>query len=148
MNRWIVVVFATALTGCGTYLPRLTSDQALPLDALIAKINCEFQVAVWTQRHLKGRAFFAGWQGQYGITLKSNETGSAKSLNNTFPFVPAKSVAGTGIIGGGESTTANRTAIMKFSLAFDDVKKSQYVQELRRTPFILSLRDESALKSG
>lgn len=122
MKAWVVGTLAATLAGCGTYLPQLTSEQALPLDVLIAKINCEFQVAVWTQRHVKQRDFLAGWQGQYAITLKSNETGSAKSLGNTFPFVPAKNVAGTGAFGVGASTTANRTAIMKFSLAFDDVK--------------------------
>lgn len=139
MRAYVVVVLAATLAGCGTYLPQLTSDQALPLDVLIAKINCEFQVAVWTQRHVKRREFLAGWQGQYGVTIKSNETGSAKSLGNTFPFFPAKNVAGTGAFGVGASTTANRTAIMKFSLAFDDVKQEPTCARIETTslhPFI------------
>jgi hypothetical protein len=124
MKKWAILSLTTALTGCGTYLPQFTSHEVLPLEVLIAKIDCEFQTAVWTLRSERGRAFnLAGWQGVYGVTLKSNETGSAKSINNTFPFLPAKNLGVTGILGAGETTTANRTGIMKFSLAFDDVKR-------------------------
>ncbi len=123
MNKLAVLSLTTVLTGCGTYLPSLTSREILPLEVLIAKIDCEFQVAVWKQRHLKGRTFLAGWQGVYGVTIKSNETGSTKSLGNVFPFLPAKNLAINGSVGAGETTTANRTGLMKFSLAFDDVKK-------------------------
>ncbi|MBR1277751.1 hypothetical protein [Bradyrhizobium sp. AUGA SZCCT0283] len=139
MKKWAIPLLTTMLSGCGTYLPQLTSRETLPLEVLIAKINCEFQVAVWTQRNLKGRTFLAGWQGQYGITLKSNEAGTVRSLNNTFPFLPAKNLGVTGIVGAGESTTANRTALMKFSLAFDDVKQEPVcarVQTNTLHPFI------------
>ena len=50
MKKLIILSVAISLTGCGTYLPQLTSDETLPLDVLIAKIDCEFQVAVWTQK--------------------------------------------------------------------------------------------------
>jgi|GEM_PF-7068107 len=123
MNRWAFLAVATTLASCGTYLPELTSHEALPLEALIAKIDCEFQVAVWRQKYLKNRTFLAGWQGQYTVTLKSNEVGSAKALTNTFPFLPSKKLAINANIGGGETTTANRTALMKFNLAFDSVKQ-------------------------
>ncbi len=122
MKRWAILSLTGALTGCGTYLPQLTSHEILPLEVLIANIDCEFQMAVWTQKHLKGRVFLAGWQGVYGVTLKSNEAGSTRALSNTFPFLPAKNLAINGTIGAGETTTANRTALMKFNLAFDDVK--------------------------
>jgi hypothetical protein len=111
----------------------------LPLEILIAQIDCEFQMAVWKQKYLRGPTFLAGWQGVYTVTLKSNETGSARSLNNTFPFLPAKNVSGTGIIGAGETTTANRTALMKFSLKFDDVKQEPVCAKVHTTslhPFI------------
>jgi hypothetical protein len=111
------------LTGCGTYLPALTSHEILPLEVLIAKIDCEFQEAVWTQKYLNHRSFLQGWQGQYTVTLKNNEIGSAKALTNTFPFLPSKKVTINATAGGGETTTANRTALMKFNLAFDDVKQ-------------------------
>ncbi|MCS3452666.1 MULTISPECIES: hypothetical protein [Bradyrhizobium] len=123
MKRWVILLLTTSLSGCGTYLPQLTSPEILPLEVLVAQIDCEFQQAVWKQKSLRGPTALAGWQGVYTVTLKSNESGSAKSLNNTFPFFPAKSVSGTGIIGAGETTTANRTALMKFSLQFDDVKR-------------------------
>lgn len=123
MKKWTLLAATTALTGCGTYLPELPSRQALPLEVLIAQINCEFQEAVWTQKFVKGRTFLAGWQGQYGITLKSNEIGSAKALSNTFPFLPAKNLAVNASLGASETATANRTALMKFSLAFDSVKR-------------------------
>lgn len=130
---------SAALAGCGTYLPELTSRQTLPLEVLIAKINCEFQTAVWTQRNLKRRTFLAGWQGQYTVTMKSNETGSARAATNTFPFLPSKNLSINAVAGGGETTTANRTALMKFSLAFDDVQREPVCAEVRsssRHPFI------------
>src|SRR6266404_40229 len=123
MKNLIVLLSATSLTGCGTYLPQLTSREVLPLEVLIAQIDGEFQKAVWNQKYLRGPTVLAGWQGVYAVTLKGNATGSAKSLANTFPFLPAKNVSGTGIVGAGETTTANRTALMKFSLKFDDVKQ-------------------------
>jgi hypothetical protein len=122
MNR-LAILSLTTLAGCGTYLPELTSRGTLPLELLIAKIDCEFQAAVWTQRNVKHRTFLAGWQGQYTVTLKSNEIGSAKALTNTFPFLPSKKLTINATVGGGETTTANRTALMKFNLAFDSVKR-------------------------
>ena len=122
MKKWAILSLIVGLTGCGTYLPELTSREILPLEALIAKIDCEFQVTVWTQRYVKHRAFLAGWQGQYTVTLKSNETGSTRALTNTFPFLPSKKLTINATVGGGETTTANRTGLMKFNLAFDSVK--------------------------
>jgi hypothetical protein len=101
----------------------MISRGVLPLEALIAKIDCEFQEAVWTQKFVKGRTFLKGWQGQYTVTLKSNEIGSTKALSNTIPFVLSKTVTGNASVGAGVTTTANRTALMKFSLAFDSVVK-------------------------
>ncbi|MBR1164602.1 hypothetical protein [Bradyrhizobium elkanii] len=131
MRRWAILSLTTVLTGCGTYLPELTSRQALPLEVLIANIDCEFQQAVWAQKYVKGRTFLAGWQGQYGVTLKSNETGSAKALSNTFPFLPAKNLAINASLGAAATTTANRTAVMKFSLAFDSVKREPLCADIR-----------------
>lgn len=123
MNRWAILSLTMVLAGCGTYLPELTSREILPIEILIAKIDCEFEVAVWTQKYIKHRTFLAGWQGQYSVTLKSNEIGSTKALTNTFPFLPSKKLAINATVGGGETTTANRTALMKFNLAFDSVKR-------------------------
>lgn len=123
MKKIIGALVATTLGGCGTYLPNLTSHEVLPLDVLLARIDCEFEWAVWRQKITKGRAFLKGWQGVYTVTLKSNETGSAKALSNTFPLVPSKNLAVNVNAGAGVTTTANRTALMKFSLAFDRVAK-------------------------
>ena len=68
-----------------------------------------------------------GWQGQYSVTLKSNEIGSTKALSNTFPFVPSKTLTVNANAGAGVTTTANRTALMKFSLAFDRVTQERPV---------------------
>jgi hypothetical protein len=136
---WGILSLAALLSGCGTYLPELTSRAALPLEVLIAKIDCEFQVAVWTQRYIKRRTFLAGWQGQYSVTLKSNEIGSTKATTNTFPFLPAKNLAINANVGGGETTTANRTALMKFGLAFNDVKQEPVCAKVQTSslhPFI------------
>lgn len=139
MKKWAILSIAISLTGCGTYLPELISREALSLEVLIAKIDCEFQVAVWTQKYLRHRTFLTGWQGQYNVTLKSNETGSARALTNTFPFVPSRKLAINATVGGGATTTANRTALMKFNLAFDDVKQEPVcarVQTNSLHPFI------------
>ena len=131
MSRWAILPLALGLASCGTYLPQLTSHDVLPLEVLIAKIDCEFQRAVWTQKLLKPGAF-VGWQGQYNVTLKSNEIGSAKALTNTFPFLPSKKLTINATLGGGETTTANRTALMKFNLAFDDVRNEPTCDVVRR----------------
>jgi hypothetical protein len=123
MKKWMIFFLSVELAGCGTYLPELTSRETLPLELLVAKIDCEFQVAVWTQRDVKHRTFLASWQGQYSVTLKSNEIGSTKAQTNTFPFLPSKKLTINANVGGGETTTANRTALMKFNLAFDSVKQ-------------------------
>ena len=139
MNRFLIVSLTIGLTGCGTHLPELTSHETLPLEVLVAKIDCEFQEAVWTQKHDLKRSFLKGWQGQYTVTLKSNETGSAKALTNTFPFLPSKKLTINATAGGGETTTANRTALMKFNLAFDDVKQAPLcarVQTSSLHPFV------------
>jgi hypothetical protein len=136
---WASFSLATLLAGCGTYLPELTNRATLPLEVLIAKIDCEFQVAVWTQRVVKRRTFLEGWQGQYSVTLKSNEIGSTKAATNTFPFLPVKNLAINANIGGAETTTANRTALMKFSLAFNDVKREPVCAKVQTSslhPFI------------
>lgn len=121
MRRWGILLITTALPGCGTYLPQLTSHEILPLEALVAKIDCEFQVAVWTQKIKKQRTFLKGWQSQYTVTLKSNEVGSTKALSNTFPIISSNKLTINGHAGAGVTTTANRTALMKFSLAFDRI---------------------------
>lgn len=139
MSRWIAIALAAPLSGCGTYLPELTSQETLPLEVLVAKIDCEFQVAVWVQKHVKHRTFLKGWQGQYAVTLKSNEIGSAKATTNTFPFLPTKNLAVNAIVGGGATTTANRTALMKFNLSFDSVKQEPICAKLQSNslhPFI------------
>jgi hypothetical protein len=123
MRKLVFLSSSIWLSGCGTYLPELTSSEILPLKALIGKIDCEFQFAVWTQRHDKKRMFLKGWQGQYAVTLKSNETGSSKATTNSFPFLSSKKLQVNAIVGGGTTTTANRTALMKFNLAFDSVKQ-------------------------
>ena len=110
------------LAGCGTYLPHLVSNQVLPVEDLVADIDCEFQEAVRTQIYEKRRYFLKTWQGSYTITLKGNETGVTKVASSTTPILlPRGSTLNFGA-GAGATTTANRTAILKFNLDFATVK--------------------------
>ncbi len=111
------------LAGCGTHVPALVSEQVLPIEALVANIDCEFQDAVRTQiYHRPGRQWLRTWQGQYTVTLKGNETGGVKISSSTSPILlPARSTLNLGL-GGGGATTANRIAILKFNLDFATVR--------------------------
>jgi hypothetical protein len=110
------------LAGCGTHLPALVDTQILPVKDLVADIDCEFQDAVRTQIYEKHRYFLKTWQGTYTITLKGNETGVVKLASSTTPILlPRGSTLNLGA-GGGATTTANRTAVLKFNLDFATVK--------------------------
>jgi hypothetical protein len=111
------------LAGCGTHVPELVSERVLPIEALVASIDCEFQDAVRTQiYHRPGRQWLRTWQGQYTVTLKGNETGGVKLASSTNPILlPRGSTLNLGV-GGGGTTTANRIAILKFNLDFATVR--------------------------
>ncbi|BAC47555.1 blr2290 [Bradyrhizobium diazoefficiens USDA 110] len=115
----ILLLFA----GCGTHLPELTSPQVLPRDRLIAAIHCELADAIREQL-LEGpaRHFLIDWQAAYTITLKGNETGTLAADANKFP-VPFDRAASSVLISAGADVkgTANRTAVLKFSLNVVDI---------------------------
>lgn len=122
MKRMFAFAVAVILSGCGTHLPELSTKTSLPMQALVAKIDCEFQEAIWFQIQERGRADLLTWQAAYTLTLKGNETGSLKSLANTFPFTLSKLTTMNLSAGGGVTTTANRTAILKFNLKVKDLR--------------------------
>lgn len=116
---WIPVFLA----GCGTQLPELTSPRVLPRDRLIAAIHCELADAIREQLVARpDRRFLLDWQAAYTITLKGNETGTLALDANKFP-VPFDRGASSVLISAGADVkgTANRTAILKFSLNVSDL---------------------------
>ncbi|MGM4962990.1 hypothetical protein AB7714_05750 [Tardiphaga sp. 1201_B9_N1_1] len=121
MRKIIALAVAGVSSGCGTHLPELATKSDLPMKVLVAKIDCEFQEAVWYQLHERGRDLIT-WQAAYTLTLKGNEIGSLKALTNTFPFTLSKLTSMNLGVGGGLTTTANRTAILKFNINFRDLK--------------------------
>lgn len=120
---FLCLLGAFILAGCGTHVPELVSERVLPIEALVASIDCEFQDAVRTQiYHRPGRQWLRTWQGQYTVTLKGNETGGVKLASSTNPILlPRGSTLNLGV-GGGGTTTANRIAILKFNLDFATVR--------------------------
>jgi hypothetical protein len=120
---FLCLLGAFILVGCGTHVPELVSKEVLPIEALVASIDCEFQDAVRTQiYHRPGRQWLRTWQGQYTVTLKGNETGGVKLASSTNPILlPRGSTLNLGV-GGGGTTTANRIAILKFNLDFATVR--------------------------
>src|SRR5690348_935746 len=118
MRAYVPAVAAgmCVLGGCGTHLPELVDRHVLPLEDLVASIDCEFKNAVRTQIYGHGRHWLKTWQGQYTITLKGNETGGARLGASTGPIILSRRGSlGLGV-GGGATTTANRTAILKYNL--------------------------------
>jgi len=113
---------AFTLAGCGTYLPELVDERILPLEDLVANIDCEFQDAVRTQIYDRHRTWLKTWQGQYTITLKGNEIGGAKLASSITPIIISRHSSLNLGVGGGATTTANRTALLKFNLDFATVK--------------------------
>lgn len=111
------------LGGCGTHLPNLVDPKILPLEDLVEDIDCEFQDAVREQIYDNGRTWLKTWQGQYTITLKGNETGSAKIASTATPILISSRTNLNIGAGGGTTTTANRTALLKFTLDFSKVKR-------------------------
>ena len=122
MKKIVALALAGISSGCGTHLPELASKSQLPMTALVAKIDCEFQEAIWYQIHKRGRDLIT-WQAAYTLTLKGNEIGSLKALTNTFPFTLSRLTSMNFGIGGGVTSTANRTAILKFNINFRDLKQ-------------------------
>ena len=125
MRRLIVLALCGAVSGCGTYLPGLTSERIVPIALLMKKIECEFQQAVWRQIYYQHRHFLKKWQAVYSVTLKSNETGGLQAKTNTFPFILSPKALANVNVGASGTATANRTALLKFSLDFAAVPKTQ-----------------------
>ncbi|MCP1829114.1 hypothetical protein J2R76_005814 [Bradyrhizobium sp. USDA 4532] len=98
----------------------------MPLEMLVANIDCEFKDAVRYQIYRKGHTWLKTWQGQYTVTLKGNETGGAKLASTTTPIIISSRAGLNFGAGGGLTTTANRTAILKFNLDFSSVKDGPY----------------------
>ena len=81
------LLLAFSLAACGTQLPDLTGQQALPRDRLIVAIHCELADAIREQLlHRTDRRFLIDWQAAYTITLKGNETGTLAADANKIPI--------------------------------------------------------------
>ena len=122
-RAFLSVSAAFCLAGCGTQLPELTSPQVLPRDRLIGAIHCELADAIREQLLFRpDRRFLIDWQAAYTITLKGNETGILAADANKFP-VPFDRGASLVLISAGADVkgTANRTAVLRFSLNVSDI---------------------------
>ncbi|MGL3104671.1 hypothetical protein [Bradyrhizobium sp. BR 1432] len=101
----------------------MTSQQVLPRDRLIGAIHCELADAIREQfLHRTDRRFLIDWQAAYTITLKGNETGALAADANKIP-IPFDRGASSVLISAGADVkgTANRTAVLKFSLNVSDI---------------------------
>lgn len=122
-TRFLALLIAAVLCGCGTQLPDLVSPHVLPLEHLVRAIRCELDEAVREQVANGRRTFFRTWQGTYTITLKGNETGLLAADGNKFPFSLGRSSV---VVSAGANikTSADRTAVMSFVLNVADVLNS------------------------
>ncbi|WP_456843599.1 hypothetical protein [Bradyrhizobium sp. USDA 4510] len=90
---------------------------------MIGAIHCELADAIREQLlHRPDRRFLIDWQAAYTITLKGNETGTLAADANKIPL-PFDRGASSVLISAGADVkgTANRTAVLKFSLNVSDI---------------------------
>src|SRR5262249_5114573 len=89
----------------------------------IAAIHCELADAIREQLVSRpDRQFLLQWQAAYTITLKGNEIGFLAADANKFPIPFDKGASSVAISAGADvKGTANRTAILKFSLNISDL---------------------------
>ena len=115
-------LFCLLLGGCGTELPALVSQEILPMGVLVRAIHCELADAVRRQILDRNRAFLSEWQAAYNITLKGNEGGTLAADANKFPAFFGKGGSSVVVATGADiKGTANRTAVLKYTLNLSDI---------------------------
>lgn len=121
-TKAVAALLCSLLGGCGTELPALVSQETLPMGVLVRAIHCELADAARSQIIGRNRKFLSEWQAAYTITLKGNEVGTVAADANKFPAFFGKGGSSVVVAAGADiKGTANRTAILKYTLNLSDI---------------------------